>query len=221
MKFAIEGPPTPHGPEGACLCKRKGTSRSLIVLSALWLASCGSPSTHGSDSLVPQSTVASPPQPQTSTVSSVAFEASTTLWSGTLPLPTTSPTTSPYIEAAQPLLGLWQLASVAVPLTVDTTNVDQGYIAFEIAFGRPVVSASHGLGGCGEFFGAVSLTNGTVRIVEQLPQASLSCKIKVPALVTLGTALTDDGATYVVTGDRLVLSLRDGSAFDLVRSTRP
>lgn len=114
---------------------------------------------------------------------------------------------------------MWQLAFVAGPVSVDTTNLAEGYVYFEIFVGRPAMAGIHGsVDGCSEFWDAVSLKQATVHVDEQLPQASVSCKTNVPAIVTLGRALTVAGVEYVVNGDQLVLTLADGTAMTFKRS---
>jgi hypothetical protein len=119
-----------------------------------------------------------------------------------------------------PLLGMWQLTSLTGTGLVDTSNLDQGYVYFAIFDGRPAVTGIHGLvGGCSEFFDAVSLKQGTVQSEEQLPQASVSCKTNVPAIVSLGRALTGAGVGYSTTGNELVLTLADGTAMNFKKAS--
>jgi heat shock protein HslJ len=194
---------------------------AVILFSAVLLVSCGGATVRttlrAASSVPPSTTVSSPAQPGVTTVFSRASEPSTTLWSGSIPEATTSPTSSPYLEAVQPLLGSWQLASVTGPGSVDTADLEQGSVVFKIASGKPMVIDIHGLGGCSEFIGGITLKNGTVRLEEEIAMAATSCTKNVPALAILGRALMGPGAQYVVTGDRLVLSLPDGTVMNLTR----
>lgn len=119
----------------------------------------------------------------------------------------------------KPLLGLWQLESLTGTGTVDTSNLDQGYVYFAMFDGRPAVTGIHGqANGCSEFFDAVSLKQGTLQNEEELPQASVSCKTNVPAIVSLGQALAGPGVGYSTTGNQLVLTLAEGTVMNFKKA---
>jgi hypothetical protein len=185
----------------------------MFLLASLTGAGCAS----GRTTTAPASGSSTPPTTEavpTSRAAAGAFppprignEPSTT--EPRIPVATESPTSSPYYQEAQALLGTWQLRTITGPGTVDPANFEDGYMLLDMLAGRPSVSLIHGFHGCGEVAGSISLRADKIQIDEQYALGALPCTTKVPALADLSRALTTVGVDYVVSGDRLALTLPD------------